>query len=78
MIKETTTLTCRFRDSLGKSRSMTINSPKEDLTVEEISEFMEVAIESNVVTPNQLDRDVQLETVHNAAIVRRVTETIEF
>ena len=78
MINETITLSCRFRDTLGKSRSLNISQPKENLTPEEIEAFMEMVIDTNILMPATDSPDVQLISINNATLTHRSTETITF
>ena len=77
MIRTTTTLTCQFKDNLGNNRSLTLDQPKDDITVEEIQSFMEYAIEADVYHPNVADVESSLAFINGATITRRTVETIE-
>ncbi|MGL4373664.1 MAG: DUF2922 family protein, partial [Turicibacter sp.] len=48
-MKTTTTLSCKFKDSVGKNRSINIDKPDEPLNPAAIKSFMEAAISSDIL-----------------------------
>ena len=48
-MEQTYTLTCKFKDTENKSRSIIINNPKEDVTEDKILDFMNYVIDSEVL-----------------------------
>ncbi|MGB9682875.1 MAG: DUF2922 domain-containing protein [bacterium] len=43
------TLRLTWRNTAGRSYSLTINNPKDNITVEEIEAFMDLAIAKNII-----------------------------
>lgn len=60
MINQTTTLTCKFKDTLGTTKSSTIDHPSEDITTDQINQFMQATIESNVLILNEKNPETSL------------------
>lgn len=60
MINQTTTLTCKFKDTLGTTKSITIDHPSEDITTDQINQFMQATIESNVLILNEKNPETSL------------------
>lgn len=77
MITETKTLSCKFKDTLGANRTLSIDAPKANLTPEEIAEFMHFVIDSNLLVTGSENNESQLALINGASLVHRVTETIE-
>jgi len=77
MKTETRTLSCKFKDSLGANRTLSIDAPKTNLTANEIAEFMHFVIDLNVLIANSDNSESQLALINGASLVHRVTESIE-
>lgn len=60
MINQTTTLTCKFKDTLGTTKSITIDHPSEDITTDQMNQFMQATIESNVLILNEKNPETSL------------------
>lgn len=77
MITQTTTLTCKFKDTLGTSKLITVDNPIENITTEQINEFMKAAIESNVLIVSEKQPEVSLLTIEGASITNKTVENLE-
>ena len=62
MINQTTTLTCKFKDTLGTKKSITIDHLSEDITTDQMNQFMQATIESNVLILNKKNPETSLAT----------------
>lgn len=77
MIRTTTTLSCQFKDNMGNNRSLTLDQPREDITLEEIQEFMEYVIEADVYHPRVEDAEAYLAFINGATLTRKTVETLD-
>ena len=77
MITNTLTLTCKLKDSLGKSKSINIDAPKDDITTEEINAFMQAAIDTNILLVDEDQPEVTLATIESAEIINKTVETLD-
>ena len=77
MITNTLTLTCKFKDSLGKSKSINIDAPKDDITTEEINAFMQAAIDTNILLVDEDQPEVTLATIESAEIINKTVEKLD-
>lgn len=76
MITQTTTLTCKFKDTLGTAKTINIENPNESITTEQINEFMNAAIESNILIINEKQPEVTLASIEGASITNKTVETL--
>lgn len=77
MITNSLVLTCKFKDSLGKSKSITIDTPKDDISVDEINAFMQAAIETNVLLVDANEPEVSLASIEGAEITNKTVEKLD-
>lgn len=77
MITNTITLTCKFKDSLGKTRSINIDSPNENITTEEINAFMQAAIDSNILILDENQPEITLSSINSAEIMNKTVEKLD-
>lgn len=77
MITQTTTLTCKFKDTLGTSKLVTLDNPNENITTDPINEFTKAAIESNVLIVSEKQPEVSFLTVEGASITHKTVENLE-
>lgn len=77
MITNTITLTCKFKDSLGKTRSINIDSPNENITTEEINAFMQTTIDSDILILDENQPEITLSSINGAEIMNKTVEKID-
>lgn len=77
MITNTITLTCKFKDSLGKTRSINIDSPNENITTEKINAFMQAAIDSNILILDENQPEITLSSINSAEIMNKTVEKLD-
>lgn len=77
MIINSLTLTCKFKDSEGKARSINIDTPKEEISTEEINAFMQAAIDTNILLVDQSQPEVTLATIEGAEITNKTVEKLD-
>lgn len=77
MLKQTITLTCKFKDSLGKSRSINIDSPNDSITTEQINHFMQTAIDTDILLVDENQPEVSLISIESAAITNKTVEELD-
>lgn len=77
MITKSLILTCKFKDSLGKARSINIDTPNENITTDQINAFMRAAIETNVLLVDDNQHEVTLATIEGAEIVNKTVEKLD-
>ena len=75
-MEETYTLTCKFKDTENKTRTIEINNPTENLTNDKILDFMNHVIDSNVLVLNELDPDLKFASVAGAYLTTKTVEDI--
>ena len=62
-MEETYTLTCKFKDTENKTRTIEVSNPTANLTNDKILDFMNHVIDSNVLVLNELDPDLKFAKV---------------
>lgn len=77
MITNSITLTCKFKDSLGKARSINIDTPNENITTDEINAFMQAAIDTNILLVDEKQPEVTLMTIEGAEITNKTVEKLD-
>lgn len=77
MLEQTVTLTCKFKDTKDQSRSIIINNPKEDLDTENIADFMNYVIDSEVLILSEKDPDLKYASVVGASLTMKTVEELE-
>ena len=75
-MEETYTLTCKFKDTENKTRSIEINNPTEDLSDDKILDFMNYVIDSEVLVLNELQPDLKYASIAWAALTTKRVEEI--
>ena len=75
-MEETYTLTCKFKDTENKTRTIEINNPTENLTNDKILDFMNHVIDSNVLVLNELDPNLKFASVAGAYLTTKTVEDI--
>ena len=76
-MEETHTLTCKFKDTEGKSRLIEITNPTKDLSDEKIKDFMNYAIDSEVLVLSDLNPDLKYASIAGAYLTTKTVEDIE-
>ena len=71
------TLTCKFKDSEGRLRSISIDDPLEDLEPQVLNDFMNSAITSNILELDDSDDSVSLTSIVGAELTVRTTSDID-
>lgn len=77
MITNSLTLTCKFKDSSGKARSINIDTPKDDISTEEINAFMQAAIDTNILLVDEKQPEVTLASIEGAEITNKTVEKLD-
>lgn len=75
-MKTTTTLSCKFKDSVGKNRSINIDKPNEPLNPAAIKSFMEAAISSDILVLDPNNDELKLASSIGAILTRSTVEEI--
>lgn len=75
-MEETYTLTCKFKDTENKTRSIEVNNPTANLTNDKILDFMNHVIDSNVLVLNELDPNLKFASVAGAYLTTKTIEDI--
>ena len=75
-MEETYTLTCKFKDTQGKTRSIDINNPTENLSDDKILDFMNYVMDSEVLVLNELQPDLKYASIAGAALTTKRVEEI--
>ena len=75
-MEETYTLTCKFKDTENKTRSIEINNPTEDLSDDKILDFMNYVIDSEVLVLNELQPDLKYASIAGACLTTKRVEEI--
>ncbi len=76
-MEETYTLTCKFKDTKNKTRSIMINNPTEDLSDDKIKEFMNCVIDDEILIIDDLDPDLKYASILGAELTTKTVEEIE-
>ena len=76
-MEETYTLTCKFKDTENKTRSIEINNPTENLSDDKIKDFMNYVIDSEVLVLSDLNPDLKYAIIAGAALTTKRVEEIE-
>ena len=76
-MEETYTLTCKFKDTEGKSRLIEITNPTKDLSDEKIKDFMNYVIDSEVLVLSDLNPDLKYASIAGAYLTTKTVEDIE-
>ena len=75
-MEETYTLTCKFKDTLNKTRTIEVNNPTANLTNDKILDFMNHVIDSNVLVLNELDPNLKFAKIDGASLTTKTVEDI--
>ncbi|WP_338506050.1 DUF2922 domain-containing protein [Turicibacter sp. KK003] len=75
-MEETYTLTCKFKDTENKTRSIEVNNPTANLTNDKILDFMNHVIDSNVLVLNELDPNLKFAKIDGAYLTTKTVEDI--
>lgn len=75
-MEETYTLTCKFKDTENKTRTIEVSNPTADLTNEKILAFMNHVIDSNVLVLDEYDPDLKFAKVAGAYLTTKTVEDI--
>lgn len=75
-MEETYTLTCKFKDTENKTRSIEINNPTEDLSDDKILDFMNYVIDSEVLVLHELQPDLKYASIAGACLTTKRVEEI--
>lgn len=73
----TTTLSCKFKDSLGRAKKINIEEPGDALKPAAIIAFMDAAINSGVLMPDQLDPEITYTESVGATYTYKTVEAVE-
>ncbi|MDO4926527.1 MAG: DUF2922 family protein [Turicibacter sp.] len=76
-MEETYTLTCKFKDTENKTRSIMINNPTEDLSDDKIKEFMNCVIDDEILILDDLDPDLKYASILGASLTTKTVEEID-
>ena len=76
-MEETYTLTCKFKDTKNKTRSIMINNPTEDLSDDKIKEFMNCVIDDEILIIDDLDPDLKYASILGAELTTKTVEEID-
>ena len=76
-MEETYTLTCKFKDTKNKTRSIMINNPTEDLSDDKIKDFMNCVIDDEILIIDDLDPDLKYASILGAELTTKTVEEIE-
>ena len=75
-MEQTYTLTCKFKDTENKSRSIIINNPKEDVAEDKILDFMNYVIDSEVLILDDYNTDLKYASISGAYFTTTQVEEI--
>lgn len=75
-MNETTTLSCKFRDSQGQSHSINIDNPAGGLSSEKITDSMLYILDSGVLVTNETQPDLKFISIPVASVTRKSVENI--
>ena len=75
-MEQTYTLTCKFKDTENKSRSIIINNPKEDVTEDKILDFMNYVIDSEVLILDDYKPDLKYASISGVYFTTTQVEEI--
>ena len=76
-MEETYTLTCKFKDTENKTRSIMINNPTEDLSDDKIKDFMNCVINDEILILDDLDPDLKYASILGASLTTKTVEEID-
>ena len=76
-MEETYTLTCKFKDTKNKTRSIMINNPTEDLSDDKIKDFMNCVIDDEILIIDDLDPDLKYASMLGAELTTKTVEEID-
>ena len=76
-MEETYTLTCKFKDTENKTRSIMINNPTEDLSDDKIKDFMNCVIDDEILIIDDLDPDLKYASILGAELTTKTVEEID-
>lgn len=76
-MEQTLTLTCKFKDTQNKSRSIIINNPIEDLTDDKVTDFMNYVIDSEVLLLDENNPDLKYASSSGAYLTMTAVEELE-
>ena len=76
-MEETYTLTCKFKDTKNKTRSIMINNPTEDLSDDKIKDFMNCIIDDEILIIDDLDPDLKYASILGAELTTKTVEEID-
>lgn len=76
-MEETYTLTCKFKDTENKTRSIMINNPTEDLSDDKIKDFMNCVIDDEILILDDLDPDLKYASILGASLTTKTVEEID-
>ena len=76
-MEETYTLTCKFKDTRNKTRSIMINNPTEDLSDDKIKDFMNCVIDDEILIIDDLDPDLKYASILGAELTTKTVEEID-
>ena len=76
-MEETYTLTCKFKDTKNKTRSIMINNPTEDLSDDKIKDFMNCVIDDEILIIDDLDPDLKYASILGAELTTKRVEEID-
>lgn len=76
-MEETYTLTCKFKDTKNKTRSIMINNPTEDLSDDKIKDFMNCVIDDEILIIDDLDPDLKYASILGAELTTKTVEEID-
>lgn len=68
---QTTTLACKFKDTEGKSQSININSPSDDLSSGKIIDFMQFVIDNYILVLNDTKPDLKLAAIDTDTVTTK-------
>ncbi len=76
-MQTTKTLTCKFKDSEGRIRSIAIDSPEDIVDKQAVTDFMNAAIAHDILQLDSADPSITLVSIYGADITHRTTTSID-
>lgn len=77
-MNQTSTLSCKFKDSQGTTRLINIDSPSDNLSSEKIIDFMQYVIDSEILVVNDNEPELKLIGINGASVTKKSVEEITF
>ncbi len=75
-MEQSYTLTCKFKDTQNKSRTIIVDNPVADLTTEKISDFMNYVINSEVLILDDNNPDLKYASISGASLTTKTVEDL--